>query len=186
MLPEGCCHEVESPRLVAPLRVFLMTLFQAVQPVGCRACGGTANDIAILAQCREEITTLRNGKLDPKLPPVQASIYSDRLMSLMKKVKTGSLTFGDPKGAEARVIESSRALYELRPLVEGMLFRPARKPRLYCAEPLGQPKLVLFALLATKPAGPDVAHEQQTSIREAESRLEVWAGGEAKRTAGLL
>lgn len=163
-----------------------MALFVAEQPVGCRACGREATELEFLAECRDEINRFRSGNLDPKLPPVQASIYADRLMALMKKVKAGVLVFGDHQQAEGRVISGSRALYELRPVVEGHLFQPPRKPRLYCAEPMGQPKLVLFALLGTKPAGKDVGHEQQASIQEAHGRLEVWAGNQAKRAAGLL
>lgn len=172
--------------MVQRRELVLMVLFRAVQPVGSRGSGGVTNDVRLLQECRDEITDLRNGRLDPKLPPAQAAVYAERLLSLMKKAQAGTLKFGDDKRAEARVIASSSSLYEIRPAVEGMLYRPPRKPRLYCAEPLAPPKLVLFAHLATKPAGPDVAHEQQSAIREAHSRLETWAGDEAKRVAGLL
>lgn len=127
-----------------------------------------------LQEYADEHREFRENRLDPQMAPTEVTFLVTQLAHLVRSAMRGQVSFAgsDPEG---KAIAGSDFLYELRPRNRSALRRPRRELRLYCAEPHREPKLIVGLHLATKPGDqPDLAGEQDASIREANRRADNW------------
>lgn len=157
-----------------------MALFVSTVPRGRRATGmdlPARHHMRWERQCISEHRSFVAGTLDPEISAPEVRYLRARLRFLLNRAETGQLRIRRPgefdPEAEAAELTSSPYLYELRPRLEKRRLPAKRELRLYCGEP-SSPDVIVMLHLATKPGRSLDAGEQQTAIREAESRATAW------------
>lgn len=120
-----------------------------------------------------EFQQLKDGTLNPKLKKREQLDALGVLETLRGSAARGKLPVGPTEEFLSRTITTVGYLLELRPRF-GKGRPPKRLVRLYYAEPASVDSALLPLVLSTKPSGPDVGHEQQKSIVDAQTRSRTW------------
>ena len=167
-------------------------IYESERPLGARTSrkltNGSPFPVAWLlrdvSEFNDEVVKMHNNTFHPQLANQQLLETINKLFALMNDASAGTCEVGATNQFPSRTLSAAHELLELRPYWDDTdAIRPPRLLRLYYGEPVLDPSGLLPLHLASKPKGPDVLHEQDAAIAEADDRATRWALDKHSRVA---